>query len=187
MKTLLKSKYHVVIVSFYVLFCVYFFFFTKLSQALSSYSYKDLAILFPLVVVSLGMFFAVNYFLKFGIVGLNRDNLSKLPAIVLYATLLIAVPEEILFRGLAQTYLSSLFPSVIISIVLSSALFGLAHVLNGVKGFGPRSWNWKLVAMTFTAGVFLGFSFYVTSSLVVPIILHTLFIIMMKIFIKDTV
>ncbi len=187
MKILLKSKYHVIIVSFYILFCTCFFFFTELPQKLFAFNTKDLIILFPLLVVSLSIFFAANYFLKFGIVALNKRNLSKLPIIILYASLLIAIPEEILFRGIIQTYLFLYFQSTISLIGVSSLIFGIAHILNGAKGFSPRNWNWKLVTMTFLAGIFLGLSFYITTSLVVPVILHVLFILMMKVFIKDTV
>ncbi len=186
MKALLKSKYHVIIVSLYILFCSYFFFFTELSRELFTFNIKDLIVVFPMLATSLSTFFVVNYFLKFGAVGLNKRNLSKLPIIILYASLLIAVPEEILFRGVIQTYLYSVFPNVLFSIILSSVIFGFAHILNSSRGFSPIKWNWKLVAVTFLAGIFLGLSFYVTTSLVVPVILHVLFILIMKVFIKDT-
>ncbi|MFA5132104.1 MAG: CPBP family intramembrane glutamic endopeptidase [Candidatus Paceibacterota bacterium] len=186
MKALLKSKYHAIIVSFYLLFCIYFFFFTELPRTLFAFNAKDLIVLFLLLAVSLIVFFVANYLLKFGTVGFNKRNLSRLPIIILYASLLIAVPEEILFRGIIQTHLSLFFQSTISIIVISSLIFGVAHILNGAKGLSLRNWNWKLVAMTFLAGIFLGLSFYITTSLVVPVILHILFILMMKVFIKDT-
>ncbi|MDB5259859.1 MAG: hypothetical protein JWN37_90 [Candidatus Nomurabacteria bacterium] len=158
----------------------------KSPQVFFMFSTKDLVFLLPITICAFIIFFAINYFLKFGVIGLNRKNLSKLHIIILYAGLLIAVPEEIIFRGFVQTYFYSILDAPN-SIILSSLFFGLAHVLNGAKGFRLTEWNWKLVTMTFMAGMFLGFSFYVTGSLVVPVVLHTLFIIVMKVFIKDTV
>ena len=187
MNTFNKSKYHIVIVSFYVLFCIYIFFFTEHPKNLFVFQSNDLVLLFPIMVSAVIVFFIANYFLKFGTIGLNRTNVSKLPIIILYASLLIAIPEEILFRGIIQTYLYSISLSIIFSIIASAFLFGFAHILNGSKGFSPKKWNWKLVAMTFLAGLFLGISFYVTGSLIIPIVLHTLFILLMKVFIKDTV
>lgn len=187
MKTLLKSKYHICIISLYALLCIYFFFFTQSSEHLFVFQSNDLVLLFPIMVSAIIILFITNYFLKFGTITLNRKNVPKLPIIMLYASILIAIPEEILFRGIIQTYIYSISLNVILSIILSALIFGLAHVLNGSKGFSPEKWNWKLVAMTFLAGIFLGFSFYVTGSLVVPIVLHTLFILIMKVFIKDTI
>lgn len=186
MNLLLKSKYHTTIVSFYLFFCVYLLFFTELFQNLFAFNTADLLILFPLLPVSLSVFFIANYFLKFGTFGLNKENLSNLPIIFLYASLLIAIPEEILFRGIIQTYLYLHPQSAISDIIISSAIFGFAHILNEAKGFSPRNWNWKLVTITFLAGIFLGLSFYITNSLVVPMILHLLFILIMKVIIKDT-
>jgi membrane protease YdiL (CAAX protease family) len=135
-------------------------------------------------VLSVPLLFSVNYFLKFGVVGLHQRNLSKLPLILLYASVLIALPEEILFRGIIQTGLSALSINGTVLIILSSAIFGFAHILNGAKGFSVTKWNWKLVIMTFVAGLFLGYAFYSTGSLIVPIMLHTLFVVIMKVCVK---
>ncbi len=133
------------------------------------------------------VFFVANSILKFGTIGLNNKNIARLPLISLYASILISIPEEILFRGLIQTYLYSISYDVILPLLISSLIFGLSHILNGAKGISPSKWNGKLVVMTFLAGIFLGYSFYITGSLVVPIVLHTVFILIIKVFIKDEV
>lgn len=184
MNPIRTSKYHIFIVSLYLLLYVYFFLFTESPQSLFAFSLRDVIVLLPLIIVAIIVFFVANYFLKFGVIGVHRKNLSSIPLLIVYASVLIALPEEILFRGFIQTYFHSLFSSSFIVIVLSSVLFGFAHILNGAKGFSPKQWNWKLVFMTFLAGLFLGFCFYSTGSLVVPVIFHTVLILVMKVFIK---
>jgi membrane protease YdiL (CAAX protease family) len=149
------------------------------------FSGKDAVPVLPIMVVSLIVFFIANRVIRFGTLGLQRRNLAKLPLLLVYASLLIAIPEEILFRGILQTYLYSFVPYAFLAVLLSSLVFGFAHCLNDAKGFGLDSWNWKLIGMTFLAGLFLGFSFYSTSSLVVPVIVHVLYILIMKLCIKD--
>lgn len=181
MKILFVSTYHIIIVSLYILFCIYIFIFNDLPQNLFAFNSGDITILLLLLLLSVGVFFIANYFLRFGSICLQRTNLARLPIIFLYAFLLIAIPEEILFRGLIQTYFYSLSSHVLIAIVASSAVFGFAHILNDAKGFSPVKWNWKLVIVTFLAGIFLGIGFYITESLVVSILLHTIFIMLMKV------
>jgi len=98
---------------------------------------------------------------------------------------LIALPEEIIFRGFIQRYLQSNISNISVVIFLSSIIFGLAHIPNGARGFLPKQWNWKLVVMSFVAGFYLGFAYFLTGSLVVPIILHALFAVVAKMFIQD--
>jgi membrane protease YdiL (CAAX protease family) len=98
---------------------------------------------------------------------------------------LIALPEEILFRGIVAKNIQQYFSNIYITIILSALIFGMAHLLNGAKSFWPKNWNWKLTAMTFVAGIFLCLIYLMTNSLTIPIILHSLLILINKIFIKD--
>lgn len=187
MKYFISSRYHLTIISLYALLCLYFFFFTAAPLKLFVFNLQDVTLLLPLSVVSLGALLLANRYIQFGVVGLNKNALARLPFIIVYASILIAVPEEILFRGLLQTYLYSIISNTPIVILFSSLLFGFAHCLNGAKQYGPAGWNWKLIGMTFLAGIFLGFSFYVTGSLVLPIIFHIILILVMKVFVKDII
>ncbi len=78
--------------------------------------------------------------------------------------------EEIVFRGFLLWYFLALgaFLNVPISlstaVVLSSMLFGFAHIYQG----------WKGTLGTALAGVLLAYTYIITGSLILPIILHIL-------------
>lgn len=88
---------------------------------------------------------------------------------------LFALPEEILFRGVIQGFLVEHF-SVAISILISSFVFGAAHLLNGAKSFGLNGWNWRLSSLVCIAGFPLGTLYWLTGSLLMPTLLHTVFV-----------
>jgi membrane protease YdiL (CAAX protease family) len=184
MNILLKSRYHILIIGIYAFVYIYFFFYS--SSPLSHYTFNTSSILSTIIifVFSILTLFVANKYLHYKTVGLHRGNLKKLPIVILYSTLLIAIPEEILFRGIIQTHISTAISSTLLVIVTSALVFGLAHCLNEAKGFSPQNWNFKLVIITFIAGLFLSYSFYLTKSLITPTILHALFVIIMKTFTK---
>lgn len=95
-----------------------------------------------------------------------------------------AIPEEILFRGITQGLVLSSF-TPILSILLSSFIFGLAHILNSTKGVGPMNWNWQLVGVSFLGGIPLGTLFLLTGSLFLPTILHAVFLLVFQIFLSN--
>jgi hypothetical protein len=69
--------------------------------------------------------------------------------------------EELLFRGFVFAYLDALVP-VVPALVLSSALFGMAHAYQGNRG----------VLQTGLVGLVLGGFFLLSGSLWVPMLLH---------------
>lgn len=78
--------------------------------------------------------------------------------------------EEIVFRGFLPWYLlslnhfSDLQVSLLTAVILSSLLFGFAHLYQG----------WKGVLATGLIGAFLAYLYVITGSLILPIILHIL-------------
>lgn len=74
--------------------------------------------------------------------------------------------EEILFRGFLMFYLQEVFPGLGIAgaVVVSSAVFGLAHLYQGLAG----------VLTTGALGVGMAMLYAAGGSLVVPIVLHAL-------------
>jgi len=140
---------------------------------------------FPIAVCTAGSLFLANKLLKFGELRVNKKNLLQFSLIFFCAFVLIAVPEEIIFRGFVQKYLQSVILNPSLSIIFSALVFGAAHLLNGALGFWPGKWNWKLAGMSFIAGLYLGLAYFLTDSLVPPIILHTLILVVVKIFVKD--
>lgn len=86
----------------------------------------------------------------------------------------VALPEEVFFRGYVLTGLvqwnrqslrSTGSWNVSISVVLSSAVFALFHVIVQQSGFG---------LLTFFPGLILGVLFVKTQSLVIPVMFHVL-------------
>jgi uncharacterized protein len=73
------------------------------------------------------------------------------------------VVEEIAYRGFLVTYVSSFAP-VWVSIVVSSLLFGAAHLYQGVAG----------VLATTALGVIFAVIYLSTGSLLLPMLLHAL-------------
>ena len=68
--------------------------------------------------------------------------------------ILIAVPEEIIFRGMIQKTIRNIWRSTALTIALSSFLFGLAHLHKG--GAFP---NWRYGLLATLAGVGYGIGF----------------------------
>lgn len=69
-------------------------------------------------------------------------------------------------------------------ITLSSLVFGIAHLFNNTQLNGSNIFNWKLFVLTFVGGLYLGFAYFATGSLVLPIFIHTLFGVAIILFIK---
>ena len=73
------------------------------------------------------------------------------------------VSEELLFRGVFQTWLSSFSP-VVVAIILSNIVFGLLHM---------RTILYAVIAGI--VGAYLGVIYLVTDNLLTPIIVHMLY------------
>ena len=93
------SKYHLIIITIYLFVYIYFFFFTSSPFYNYIFNIQDFKLILPITLFASVTLLIVNNILKFGKIGINRKNLLKLPLIIIYALLLIAIPEEIIFRG----------------------------------------------------------------------------------------
>ncbi|HEY4509306.1 MAG TPA: CPBP family intramembrane glutamic endopeptidase [Candidatus Paceibacterota bacterium] len=185
MDSLRKSKYSIAVVTIWAFVTVYFFFFTIKPFSYYNFNVNDLILFFPIAICAFASLFVVNHFLNFGKITINKKSLVQILLIFFYAFVLIALPEEIVFRGFIQKNLQLIISNTSLLIVSSSIIFGIVHIPNGARGFLPREWNWKLVAMSFVAGLFLGIAYFMTNSLVIPTILHALLAITGKIFIEN--
>jgi membrane protease YdiL (CAAX protease family) len=85
---------------------------------------------------------------------------------ILITLLLIAVPEEMFFRGVLQNLLETRF-SKTTALLLASLLFGLSHFHKGAP-FG-----WKYILIATMAGVFYGRAWRAQRQLLASIITHT--------------
>ena len=89
---------------------------------------------------------------------------------IVYAPLIVPV-EEALFRGVIQSYFIDKV-GLILGVMISSAVFGAAHLLNGAEEFSLFLLNYKLFFVAFIGGALFGFLFAKTKSIIYPIILH---------------
>jgi uncharacterized protein len=116
------------------------------------------------------------YFLPFGI-GLGAvlhfthfharlpASLTLVGAIVL-TFLLVAIPEEIFFRGVLQNLLETRLGQRS-ALLLASLLFGLGHFNKGA------AFNWRYVLLATIAGIFYGRAWRAQRHLLASIITHT--------------
>lgn len=114
------------------------------------------------------------YFLPFGIglgaalsfIHFHPRLPSGAAAGVLVTLLLIAIPEEMFFRGVLQNLLETRLKPWI-ALVTASVLFGLSHFNKGA------SFNWRYVLLAAIAGVFYGRAWRARRELLASIITHT--------------
>ena len=121
------------------------------------------AVLF--VVMSITGFILQRYVSSYLELTLTLRQLFKnlnWPTIVIISVM-AGVSEELLFRGVIQSYLIEK-NSVLVGIVISSALFGLMH-------FYSRLY----ILLTFTVGLFIGWLYYFTNSLLLVVVLHAVY------------
>jgi membrane protease YdiL (CAAX protease family) len=81
---------------------------------------------------------------------------------------LIAIPEELLFRGIIQNFLEKTFRKPALALIVTSLIFGAAHLNNG-----PRP-DWRYFLLASLAGLFYGNAYQRTRGLLAPAIVHTL-------------
>jgi membrane protease YdiL (CAAX protease family) len=99
----------------------------------------------------------------------QEHNASRLPSmsigVVLLFSLVVAVSEELYFRGFVLTRLKALLGPWTASVLISSVVFAVLHAPQGIVAVG----------VIFGLSVLLGVWFIWRSDLIVPIIAHMLF------------
>lgn len=116
-------------------------------------------------------------FLAFAIpVGLATDFLAYNPrdggisgwvVSIIATAILVAVPEEVLFRGIIQNLLQKTFQKPWIGWVLASVIFGVSHINN------TPSPDWRYIFLASIAGLFYGLSYNKSGSLIPAVMVHT--------------
>jgi len=96
----------------------------------------------------------------------SLERARSLPLTVIGILFLTAWPEEFLFRGLLQNFLSRALNNRWAGLVVASAIFGLSHILHA-----PFP-NWKYVLLATLAGLFYGGAWMKTGSLVPGTLIH---------------
>ncbi|MCH9610544.1 MAG: hypothetical protein S4CHLAM81_03860 [Chlamydiales bacterium] len=95
------------------------------------------------------------------------DRPLLLAATLLFVVVVVPFSEELLFRGFLQTWLRKRF-GVLVSLLLSSALFALVHYSGGQN-------NVEVVGSLFVLALFLGYLYERERLLWAPIALHATF------------
>jgi membrane protease YdiL (CAAX protease family) len=118
---------------------------------------------FAAIAIPLG--FAIH-FIRY---SFEVSKLAFAPAAFLGIYLLVAVPEEVLFRGLIQNWFERVTTRRIVSLMLASIVFGAAHLNNG-----PPIPNYRYFLMASIAGIFYGLVWRRTGSVAASAITHAL-------------
>jgi membrane protease YdiL (CAAX protease family) len=86
---------------------------------------------------------------------------------VLITSLLIALPEELFFRGILQNLLETRIGRMG-ALILASALFGVSHFNHG------SAFNWRYVLLATIAGLFYGRAWRAHKQIFASVLTHTL-------------
>jgi membrane protease YdiL (CAAX protease family) len=81
----------------------------------------------------------------------------------------IAIPEELLFRGIIQNSLQKTLLKPLPALIVTSIIFGAAHLNNG-----PTQPDWRYFLLASIAGLFYGNAYTRTGGLLAPAVVHTL-------------
>jgi len=105
--------------------------------------------------------------LSTGFIAVTHGAKSLLEFVVQFVGifLVIAVPEELLFRGLIQNLLERLLPPTY-ALLLAALIFGLSHVNNG-----PTP-DWRYVLLATIAGIFYGRAYHRSGGLMAGCLVH---------------
>ncbi|MDO8664807.1 MAG: CPBP family intramembrane metalloprotease [Candidatus Liptonbacteria bacterium] len=174
------SKYKLWVIGLYLVIFPLFFVFTP-SVLRYNFTVVHIGQVLLIIAVTFLGFYLLNLFFHFRKVGWQNLKFFQIILVAAYAVL-FAVPEEIIFRGIIQSTLQNSINNILMVVVISSAIFGLAHLPNGVNGLHPKDWNWRFAAVTFLAGLPLSLIFAITNSLLIPTLLHAFFLTFFKLF-----
>ncbi len=97
-------------------------------------------------------------------------SLSELIGGVIGGYLLVALAEEIFFRGIIQNLLVRRLGNEKIGLVIASIIFGLAHLNNTTQGFPVPNWGYVLMASL--AGLVYGWVWKKTGRVTASAITH---------------
>lgn len=114
------------------------------------------------VCIALPFGFATE-FIKFN----PTNDLVKILAAPFGIFFFIAVPEELLFRGLIQNLLLRLLGRNLQALIISSLFFGATHLNNDPVG------DWRFFVLASVAGLFYGMVHTKTKTLLAPALTHT--------------
>lgn len=174
-----ESRYHQILGLLYLIFTLYVLFVTP---ELVSFTVPGQNIVPALIITAA----AITGLILWRICIVGASFVLQAPTLIssfLYS-LLTAIPEELLFRAFAHDWLEQYLEYPFLIVLVSSLLFGIAHLPNSAAGMAPSQWNWKFGVIAFMAGIPLGVLFIITESLFFPIMLHVVLLMCFRVFAK---
>lgn len=129
------------------------------------------------VLIPLGLWSHFLTFKPVNLIGLwNKLSVTVvfLALLKLTVTIIAKMSEEFLFRGIIQNFLHKMWGSEWASLLVTSVLFGLAHLNNGATSSHIYGWNWKYAGFATVAGVGYGKIFNITPTILYVTLLHIL-------------
>lgn len=183
-KSLSLTSYQLFIVGLYVALLPLLFIFAQ-EYLQYDYSFVDLPEIASVVIFTFLVFYLLNKIFHFRKLAWQRLSLFKIIQLLIYS-LVVAIPEEIIFRGIIQGNLQNYISNVFILVILSSTIFGMAHLPNDRKGWHPKKLNWEFMGLAFLVGLPLGALFSITNSLLLPTILHAFLLVFLGLFCQKT-
>jgi len=162
-------KYHLGIIVLYALLIPVLF---VLVPGAFRYNFTSnrLGMIAAIVAFTLVAFF---YFLRSRKIEKPGLRPGRAASAILYG-IAFALPEEIIFRGVIQGFFQAHLNTAL-AVLLSALIFGIAHLPN----------DRKLSLLAFLAGLPLGVIFALTNSLLIPTLLHALFVASLELFTRD--
>lgn len=109
-----------------------------------------------------------------GFIELNPKSppVDELIAAIMGGYLLVALMEEVLFRGIIQNLISKRININLIGPMIAAVIFGMAHLNNATPGYPVPNWGYVLMASM--AGLAYGWVWNKTRKVTVSAITHML-------------
>jgi len=145
--------------------------YTAAALGLSACTLIPLGIIWDFMRIKPGLFSELGTVAMLGVIAERTFSMSFLLAIA-GKSLVIALPEEFLFRGIIQNYLKNILANTWLAVGVTSLIFGAAHLNNGACSWHVADWNWAYAGLAAIAGGGYGWVFLKTRSILFPIVLH---------------
>jgi membrane protease YdiL (CAAX protease family) len=151
-----------------VVLFIFLFDFTnaRLTLDFSAKSFGLLVLYFAIIVAVL---LPVAFYMKFVKRLKQKRTVVDFIHVFIISLLIVAIPEELIFRGLFQGFLEMIFNEWI-ALAIATAYFGAAHL------WTPKPHNVRYAILATIAGFFFGLLFMQTESIIYPMLLHGLVI-----------
>lgn len=125
---------------------------------------KELLFVLSGTVILITVEAVINWKLKFFRLIRPQAEIKDMIIIVTYMLVWVALFQEFLFRGLLIGLSDSFSIPPVVGLVLSSVIFGLAHL---------KYAGWKMVIIATVAGLAYGLVYQLTGNVIAAVLIHT--------------